>query len=78
MADTATHSFAATTAAIPATLGPRLARVGAAFRHVVKVLSHARMIGVLSDMSNAQLAQIGITRSQIPAHAAMLVGLDDH
>ncbi len=33
----------------------------------------ARMISVLTSMSDQQLAQIGITRTQIPEYAAMLM-----
>ena len=38
-------------------------------------MQHARMMGVLSGMSDARLAVIGITRDEVSEHAAYLVGL---
>lgn len=38
-------------------------------------IQHARMMAVLSGMSDARLAVIGITRDEISEHAAYLVGL---
>lgn len=42
----------------------------------VKQVQFARMTGVLQSMSDEQLAQVGITRAEIPQQAAMLVGLE--
>jgi len=36
-------------------------------------LKYGRMMSVLSQMSDAQLDQIGINRSDIPAHAEKLI-----
>lgn len=44
---------------------------------VVKALQAARMVSVLGEMSDSQLAGIGITRSDIPRYAAYLIADDD-
>lgn len=49
------------------------AAVRKAMDQIVLSMQMARMIGVLSQMSDRELQQIGITRQQIPAHAEKLV-----
>lgn len=39
----------------------------------IRAMQRARMAAVLSEMSDEQLARIGISRSQIPAHARTLL-----
>ena len=55
---------------------PAIKTLGAIVRSktasVVHTLQVARMMSVLSEMSDTQLAQIGITRSDIPRYAASL------
>lgn len=46
-----------------------LAKAGAAF----KTLQTARMMSVLSQMTDEQLSQIGITRAEIPSYVQMLM-----
>lgn len=43
----------------------------------IAALQMARMLSTLSNMSDSQLAQIGITRRQIPAYANRLMGRDE-
>lgn len=47
--------------------------VGRMMGHAVKAMQYSRMVAVLMDRSDAQLAAIGITREDIPRHAAYLV-----
>lgn len=42
----------------------------------VKILQHARMMSVLASLSDAQLAEIGIERSDIPLYAKRLMTRD--
>lgn len=42
-------------------------------RGVMRTLAYARMAQTLHAMSDAQLAQIGVARADIPAHALALV-----
>jgi uncharacterized protein YjiS (DUF1127 family) len=57
-------------------LNERLAPLGARLGHVIRRLQHGRMMAVLNGMSDVQLANIGIARSDIPQHAARLVGIN--
>ncbi|MBT8458184.1 MAG: DUF1127 domain-containing protein [Boseongicola sp.] len=50
-----------------------LIRVRTKAKAVLKTLQLARMISTLSSMSDHQLAQIGITRSDIPKYAEELM-----
>ncbi len=43
-----------------------LARIGATANAALKALKMARMLSALSNMSDYQLSQIGISRSEIP------------
>ncbi|MGB7318160.1 MAG: hypothetical protein WBC85_09365 [Planktotalea sp.] len=43
---------------------------------MLEALKHGRMMSVLSNMSDAQLSQIGITRADIPAYAKTLLERD--
>lgn len=56
-----------------ATLGTLLARIGANAQAVVKALQVARMMSTLANMSDSQLDQIGISRSDIPNYAEKLM-----
>lgn len=59
-----------------ATAGGRsrpLARLAAALGAAVKRLQCARMVTALGQLSDSQLAEIGIARSEIAAHAHRLV-----
>lgn len=49
------------------------AAVAAGFKALGYQLRYGRMLSVLGQMSDAQLKQVGITRSDIPAYAAKLV-----
>ena len=62
---THSHAFAA-----PFAL---LARLGVKARSGLRALQMARMLSTLSSMSDHQLAQIGISRSDIPKYAATLM-----
>lgn len=62
------HAFAA-----PLAL---LARIGAKAHAGLKALQMARMLSTLSSMSDHQLAQIGISRSDIPKYAETLMADD--
>ncbi|WP_254441343.1 DUF1127 domain-containing protein [Ruegeria atlantica] len=50
-----------------------LARIGATANAAFKALQTARMLSTLSNMNDHQLAQIGISRSDIPEYAAKLM-----
>lgn len=50
-----------------------LIRVRTKAKAILKTLQLARMISTLSSMSDHQLAQIGITRSDIPKYAEELM-----
>ena len=50
-----------------------LAWIGAKAKAAVKALQMARMLSTLSNMSDYQLAQIGISRSDIPEYAEKLM-----
>lgn len=50
-----------------------LARIGAKAHSAVKSLQMARMLSSLANMSDHQLAQIGIRRSDIPKYAETLM-----
>lgn len=50
-----------------------LARFGRGAKSTLTTLQTARMMSVLSDMSDQQLAQIGISRSDIPEYAERLI-----
>ncbi|RLK07918.1 uncharacterized protein DUF1127 [Ruegeria conchae] len=50
-----------------------LARIGATANAALKALQTARMLSTLSNMNDHQLAQIGISRSDIPEYAAKLM-----
>ena len=61
----------------PLAIANLLARSGrktlASARTTLKTLQTARMISVLTKMSDFQLSQIGITRSEIPEYANELM-----
>ena len=48
-------------------------RIAKAGIHAIQV---GRMQSVLSQMSDDQLAVVGISRDEIPAHAALLIDMD--
>ncbi|WP_254694185.1 DUF1127 domain-containing protein [Sulfitobacter sp. SK012] len=50
-----------------------LARIGVKAHSIVKSLQMARMLSTLANMSDHQLAQIGIRRSDIPKYAETLM-----
>ncbi|MBT3139999.1 DUF1127 domain-containing protein [Phaeobacter gallaeciensis] len=50
-----------------------LAKLGAQANAALKTLQMARMLSTLSGMSDTQLAQIGISRSNIPKYAETLM-----
>jgi uncharacterized protein YjiS (DUF1127 family) len=50
-----------------------LARIGAQAHAALKSLQMARMLSTLANMSDHQLAQIGIRRSDIPKYAEKLM-----
>jgi len=50
-----------------------LTRIRAKANTALKALQMARMMSVLSNMSDYQLAQIGISRSDIPKYAETLM-----
>ncbi len=50
-----------------------LAWIGATANAALKTLQMARILSTLSNMSDDQLAQIGISRSDIPEYAAKLM-----
>jgi uncharacterized protein YjiS (DUF1127 family) len=50
-----------------------LARIGAKAKSALNALQMARMLSTLSNMSDHQLAQIGIQRSDIPKYAETLM-----
>ena len=47
--------------------------IGAAFKSFVASAQHGRMLSVLSQMSDAELERIGITRADIPNYAEKLL-----
>ncbi|WP_300074864.1 DUF1127 domain-containing protein [uncultured Ruegeria sp.] len=53
-----------------------LAWIGSTANNALKTLQMARMLSTLSNMSDYQLAQIGISRSDIPEYAAKLMADD--
>ncbi len=59
------HAFAA--------LFALLVRLGAKVHAGIRALQMARMLSTLSSMSDHQLAQVGISRSDIPKYAATLM-----
>ncbi|GAA6161993.1 MULTISPECIES: DUF1127 domain-containing protein [Ruegeria] len=50
-----------------------LAWIGSTANAALKALQMARMLSTLSNMSDYQLSQIGISRSDIPKYAAKLM-----
>lgn len=50
-----------------------LARIGAKAHSALKSLQMAQMLSTLANMSDHQLAQIGIQRSDIPKYAETLM-----
>ena len=50
-----------------------LAWIGTTANAALKALQMARMLSTLSNMNDYQLAQIGISRSDIPEYAAKLM-----
>ncbi len=52
------------------------AKTLASVKSTLRALQTARMMSVLASMSDAQLAQIGITRCEIPRHAEKLIADD--
>ncbi len=50
-----------------------LAKIGAKAKAALKAFQMARMQSTLSNMSDYQLAQIGISRSDIPEYAEKLM-----
>tara|TARA_R110002049_G_scaffold23781_6_gene84725 strand:+ start:115434 stop:115697 length:264 start_codon:yes stop_codon:yes gene_type:complete len=59
---------------VGATLGRGAKAVGRGLSRALYRMQMARMQSVLHAMSDEQLAQAGTTRSDIPQHAAFLVG----
>lgn len=59
-------SFAAASIAL-------LGRIGAKAHAALRAVQMARMLSTLSKMSDHQLAQIGISRSDIPKYAETLM-----
>ncbi|MGB3246383.1 MAG: hypothetical protein WBB25_17745 [Sulfitobacter sp.] len=57
-------------------IGGLFSRFWAASATLVKEMQFARMMRVLHDMSDEQLENIELKRTDIRAHAAMLVGLE--
>ncbi|MBS9718913.1 DUF1127 domain-containing protein [Pseudohalocynthiibacter aestuariivivens] len=53
-----------------------LLRFGARAHSAMKTLQMARMLSTLSNMSDHQLTQIGIQRSDIPKYAESLMAND--
>lgn len=53
-----------------------LAWIGTKAKAALKALQMARMLSTLSNMSDYQLAQIGISRSEIPQYAEKLMTKD--
>ena len=52
------------------------AKTLASVKSTLRALQTARMMSVLASMSDAQLAQIGIARCEIPRHAEKLIADD--
>ncbi|SLN74173.1 hypothetical protein ROA7450_04204 [Roseovarius albus] len=50
-----------------------LAKVGAKAKTALKAFQKARMLSALSNLGDYQLAQIGISRSDIPKYAEKLM-----
>lgn len=50
-----------------------LASISAAFKSFIAAAQHGRMLSVLSNMSDAELENIGITRADIPSYAETLM-----
>ncbi|KIN61999.1 hypothetical protein Z946_855 [Sulfitobacter noctilucicola] len=48
-------------------------KVASQVRAGTRAMQQARMIGILSSMTDAQLAQVGITRAEIPQHALKML-----
>ena len=48
-------------------------RIASAAASTLRTMQTGRMMSVLSAMSDEQLAQIGISRSEIPKHAEKLI-----
>lgn len=51
-----------------------LGGLAAAVTETVHVIQYARMLRVLTEMSDGELARLGIARADIPAHAERLLG----
>ena len=49
--------------------GETWARIRRGVTTTIRALQHARMKQALSDLSDAQLAALGLTRADIPRHA---------
>jgi uncharacterized protein YjiS (DUF1127 family) len=70
------HTFGATESSVNRFFGAfhRVwAKVSAVASHALQAVQVARMTSVLSDMTDKQLAEIGISRSGIPAYAERLI-----
>lgn len=64
----------AASASIPALYAP-FAAVARALRGAMRAVMVARMTQVLYAMSDARLAEIGLTRAEIPDHARRMMDL---
>jgi uncharacterized protein YjiS (DUF1127 family) len=68
-----TQTATADRGAVAATSIVLLVRIRAKAHAALKALQMARMLSTLSNMSDYQLAQIGISRSDIPKYAETLM-----
>lgn len=50
-----------------------LSTIGTAFKSFIASAQHSRMLSVLSQMSDAELERIGITRADIPNYTEKLL-----
>ncbi len=64
------HNASATISSILTVFGVKAL---ASAKSTLKSLQTARMVSVLASMTDVELAQIGITRSEIPPYAAKLM-----
>ena len=71
-----TRDFAGATSGFAIGLNGAWQQIKQRMSRGLKQVQLSRMTGVLHSMTDAQLAQVGISRAEIPKQAAMLVGMD--
>lgn len=71
--ESASRTASATTKSITAFMARNVAQTRRKAKSALRALQTARMVSVLVNMSDQQLSEIGISRSEIPQYAERLM-----